>query len=281
MTEITENASQAMDKPRMEKPCSVNPCSVKPCLVLLHGWGLNQAVWRGILPLLPSDQSVLCLDLPGFGWRQSWPEPYTLAAIAESLLAEIPPQSLLVGWSLGGLVAQQIALQAPEKVKALALVASSPCFVAKPASAEGQGWPGMSAEVLAQFASALAQDPAKTIERFLAIQAMGSQSARQDIKSLKEAVMELPAPAAEALAGGLSILANSDYRPLLSALSCPVSACFGRLDSLVPVSVATEFAAILPNASIEVFPSASHAPFISHPSEFIGWLNAWIARSVV
>lgn len=269
MTEMTKNASQGCN----------NPDAAKPCLVLLHGWGLNQAVWRGILPLLPADQPVICLDLPGFGWRQSWPNPYTLAALAAELQAEIPAQSLVLGWSLGGLVAQQIAWQAPEKVKALALVASSPCFVTQVDTSKNHRWPGMSAEVLAQFASALVQDPVKTIERFLAIQAMGSQSARQDIKSLKEAVMQLPAPAAEALAGGLSILAQSDNRALLSELNCPVAACFGRLDSLVPVSVATELAAILPKATIEIFPSASHAPFISHPTEFIAWLNAWIARS--
>lgn len=68
----------------------------KPTLVFLHGWGLNRAVWQSVLPSLPAEQPVLCLDLPGFGDRQVAPMPYELAAIAEQLLPEIPEDSLLV-----------------------------------------------------------------------------------------------------------------------------------------------------------------------------------------
>lgn len=246
--------------------------SAKPTLVFLHGWGLNRAVWQSVLPLLPSDQPVLCLDLPGFGERQVAPTPYALEAVAEQLLPEIPENSLLVGWSLGGLVALQIAKTAPQKVKALALVASSPCFVAQPQ------WAGMAPTVLAQFADALQNDVAKTIERFLAIQAMGSDSARQDIKRLKDAVMSLPAPQNIALAGGLTILASADLRQELAALNCPVSGCYGRLDSLVPVAMTTALALVAPAMDITVFAKASHAPFISHPQEFMQWLTDWLDR---
>lgn len=246
--------------------------STKPTLVLLHGWGLNRAVWQSILPMLPSDQPVLCLDLPGFGDNQHAPSPYELAAIAAQVLPNIPEQALLVGWSLGGLVAQQIAKMAPQKVKALALVASSPCFVAK------EGWPGIMPAVLTQFANALQHDVAKTIERFLAIQAMGSEHARQDIKRLKDAVMSLPLPQRAALAGGLTILATEDLRADLATLHCPVSACFGRLDALVPVTVVTALTELAPKVHITVFAQASHAPFVSHPAEFIQWLSAWLRR---
>ncbi len=246
--------------------------STKPTLVLLHGWGLNRAVWQSLLPLLPLEQPVLCLDLPGFGDRQTAPTPYLLDALATQLLPEIPDNSLLVGWSLGGLVATQIAKIAPQKVKALALVASSPCFVARPQ------WPGMAPTVLAQFAAALQNDMAKTIERFLAIQAMGSDSARQDMKKLRDAVMSLPVPQSLAMAGGLTILANADLREDLASLNCPVSGCYGRLDSLVPVAMTALLAEIAPAMEITIFAKASHAPFISHPQEFMHWLNAWLDR---
>ncbi|MBU2178347.1 MAG: pimeloyl-ACP methyl ester esterase BioH [Gammaproteobacteria bacterium] len=241
----------------------------KPVLVLVHGWGLNHAVWQQILPQLAEHFVVLTPDLPGFGLATHYPEPYTLADVAAMVAAQIPAGSLVLGWSLGGLVATQIALDYPDKVKALALVASSPCFVA------GDDWPGMAPAVLSQFAAALAKDVALTIDRFLAIQALGSETARQEIKLLKQALLSLPLPQPVALAGGLTILATDDLRSRLTELCMPVAGCYGRLDSLVPVAMLTKLQALLPQSEFTVLPKASHAPFISHPLEFSSWLLDW------
>lgn len=241
----------------------------KPVLVLLHGWGLNHAVWQQLLPKLSEHFRVLTPDLPGFGLATSYPQPYLLPDVAAIVAQQIPAGSLVLGWSLGGLVATQIALDFPDKVQALAWVASSPCFVAK------QGWPGMAPLVLRQFAAALSKDTALTIERFLAIQALGSETARQEIKLLKQALLSLPLPQDAALSGGLTLLAEQDLRPKLAELKMPVAGCFGRLDSLVPAAMLTELQLLLPQAIFSLLPKASHAPFISHPLEFSQWLLDW------
>jgi len=245
----------------------------KPVLVLIHGWGLNHAVWQQMLPKLAEYFQVLTPDLPGFGQATRYPQPYALAEVAAIVARQIPAGSLVLGWSLGGMVATQIALDFPEKVRALAWVASSPCFVA------GKDWPGMAPLVLSQFAAALAKDTALTIERFLAIQALGSETARQEIKLLKQALLSLPLPQTEALAGGLTLLAEQDLRPRLADLTMPVAGCFGRLDSLVPAAMLTQLQVLLPRASLTVLPKASHAPFISHPLEFSQWLLDWALNS--
>jgi pimeloyl-[acyl-carrier protein] methyl ester esterase len=247
----------------------------KPVLVLLHGWGLNHAVWQQLVPQLTEHFSVLTPDLPGFGLAEVLPEPYTLSAVAAIVAEQIPAGSLVLGWSLGGLVATQIALDYPQKVRTLALVASSPCFVADDA------WPGMAPLVLRQFAAALAKDVALTIERFLAIQALGSDTARQEIKLLKQALLSLPLPQPAALAGGLTMLAEQDLRPRLSELTMPVAGCFGRLDSLVPVAMLEQLQQLLPQATLTLLPKASHAPFISHPAEFSQWLLQWAQHARV
>ena len=247
--------------------------SAKPTLVFLHGWGLNRAVWQSVLPLLPSDQPVLCLDLPGFGERQVAPTPYALEAVAEQLLPEIPENSLLVGWSLGGLVALQIAKNGTAKSQSLSACSEFSMFCGH--NRNGRAWRLL---YWRNLLMRLQNDVAKTIERFLAIQTMGSDSARQDIKRLKDAVMSLPAPQNIALAGGLTILASADLRQDLAALTCPVSGCYGRLDSLVPVAMSTALALVAPNMDITVFAKASHAPFISHPQEFMQWLTDWLDR---
>lgn len=246
--------------------------SDKQTLVLLHGWGLNHAVWQQVLAFVPAGVPVLALDLPGFGQSRHYPQPYMLSAVAAQLAEQIPAGSLVLGWSLGGLVATRLALDYPQKVRALALVASSPCFLS-------QGlWPGMEKKVLQQFASALSENLPLTVERFLAIQAMGSPTARQDIKLLKQAVLSLPLPATAALTGALQLLADHDLRSELAQLTLPVAGCFGRLDSLVPVAMLAQLQDLLPQGDFTVIAKASHAPFISHQSEFCHWLTQWIAQ---
>lgn len=243
----------------------------KPTLVLIHGWGVNHAVWSQLITQLPADWPVLALDLPGYGVASSdWPQPYTLAAVAEQLAAKIPPGSYLLGWSLGGLVATEIALRYPAKVQQLTLLASSPCFM------QQDKWPGMSDKVLAQFAESLTNNLALTVERFLAIQSMGSSSARQDTKVLKAAVLALPLPDAQVLSAGLQLLAQTDQRSQLAGLAMPVTWCLGRLDSLVPSKIADLLPDYCPQAQLQLFGKASHAPFISHQPEFVSWLHQWL-----
>lgn len=246
---------------------TLNAENTKPTVVLIHGWGLNHAIWQPVADALATEYQVLALDLPGYGLATTYPEPYSLAAITDQLAAQIPAQSFVLGWSLGGLVATQLALRHQAKVRALALVASSPCFL------QQSDWPGMNAQVMQQFAGSLSANLALTVERFLAIQAMGSITARQDIKQLKQAVLSLPLPEARVLAAGLEILATTDLRAELASISVPLFGCFGRLDSLVPVAMTTMLAELAPRAQISVLAKASHAPFISHQAEFLDWLR--------
>jgi len=174
---------------------------------------------------------------------------------------------VLVGWSLGGLVATELARCFPEQVQGLVLVASSPCFVEQP------HWPGMQVQVLTQFAKLLVDDPAKTVERFLAIQAMGSETARQDVKTIKAAIQTLPAPDPAALAAGLQLLLEVDLRSTLSHLQQPLAGIYGRLDALVPASQLNELQRLCPHGTWELLPKASHAPFITHPQQFSDWLR--------
>lgn len=234
-------------------------------VVLLHGWGLNHQVWLQLKQALPADLKVYTPDLPGFGLSPC-PSTYDADVVLAQLAGQIPDQSILIGWSLGGLLAIALASRYPHKVKKLGLIASSPCFMAK------ESWPGMDARVMQQFAGQLQQDLALTVERFLAIQAMGSSTARQDIKLLKQAVLSLPLPSARSLQGGLELLATLDLRQEFAALPQPVFAILGRLDSLVPVAIAPLLQHLSPQLQIEILQKASHAPFISHQQEFVSLL---------
>lgn len=233
-------------------------------LVLLHGWGLNSGVWEPVLPFLNSHFQVLCIDLPGYGENcDVLPEPYTLEAVSDLIASVCPANSIVVGWSLGGLVATAIAMRQPSKVKKLGLVASSPCFASR------DDWKGIKPATLQQFSALLASDLEKTVERFLAIQAMGSEFGRQDIKKIKALIMNHALPNADALTSGLHILGDVDLRSKLPELTMPTFGIYGRLDSLVAANNIEWIAQQIPEFQYRVVDKASHAPFISHSDEFI------------
>ncbi|WP_333606973.1 pimeloyl-ACP methyl ester esterase BioH [Arsukibacterium sp.] len=245
----------------------------KPTLVLLHGWGLNQGVWQGIAPMLQKHCRLLTPDLPGFGHNTQFPDGYALKPVLAQIAEAIPQQSLVCGWSLGGLLAIALARYYPDKVRQLGLIAASPSFLAK------EDWPGMAAGVMQQFSQALSQQLEQTIGRFLAIQAMGSASAKADIMQLKQVISAYPVPTEAAVTGALRLLAEQDLRADFAAICQPIAGCYGLLDSLVPVSIVPLLQQLQPDAHLTLVPHASHAPFISHQAELLSWFEQWLSRA--
>ncbi|MEB7544762.1 pimeloyl-ACP methyl ester esterase BioH [Enterobacter huaxiensis] len=240
-------------------------------LVLLHGWGLNAEVWHCVNEELASHFTLHLVDLPGFGRSRGF-GAMSLDEMAQQVLDAAPQQAIWLGWSLGGLVASKIALDHPERVQALVTVASSPCFSAQ------EAWPGIKPDVLAGFQQQLSEDFQRTVERFLALQTMGTETARQDARTLKQTVLSLPMPDVEVLNGGLEILKTADLRERLRALTMPHLRIYGYLDGLVPRKVVPLLDALWPESESLVIAKAAHAPFISHPAEFCSALSALSQR---
>jgi pimeloyl-[acyl-carrier protein] methyl ester esterase len=232
-------------------------------LVFLHGWGVNSGVWQPLIDIIKHKFCITTIDLPGYGLNhQLLPTPYNLKSIATAVAQYLPANCILIGWSLGGLVAQQIANSYPKKIKQLVLICSSPKF------SKSTDWPGIEPNILDFFTQQLELDFSKTLERFLAIQAMGSVNAREDVKIIKQAVQQYPHPSPVALAAGLDMLQNIDLREQFRTLSIPCQMFFGRLDTLVPDKVASILQLLNPSITIEVITDASHAPFISNTESF-------------
>jgi len=232
-------------------------------LVLLHGWGLNSEVWHNIIPELSAHFRLHRVDLPGYGRSHGFGE-LSLEQMAEKVLAapEAPERAIWLGWSLGGLVASQIALTHPERVQALVSVASSPCFTAK------EEWPGIKPDVLSGFQHMLSVDFQKTVERFLALQTLGTEHARQDARLLRKIVLDQPIPSIEVLNGGLQILKTADLREPLATLKMPHWRIYGQLDGLVPRKIVKLLDERWPESLSHILPKAAHAPFISHTEIF-------------
>ncbi|WP_428944835.1 pimeloyl-ACP methyl ester esterase BioH [Pantoea sp. FN060301] len=230
-------------------------------LVMLHGWGLNAEVWRGTIDRLSPHFRLHLVDLPGYGRSGSFPA-MTLDEMVATLLPYAPPKALWLGWSLGGLVASKMALHHPERVSGAIGVATSPCFTA------GEAWPGIKPETLRGFQQQLSEDFQRTVERFLALQTLGTETARQDARMLKSVVLSQQAPDVEVLNGGLEILRTTDLREEMLALTVPLLRIYGALDGLVPRRIVPLLDQAWPGSQAVIIDKAAHAPFISHPEIF-------------
>ncbi|MDH5484890.1 MAG: pimeloyl-ACP methyl ester esterase BioH [Gammaproteobacteria bacterium] len=235
--------------------------------VFVHGWGMNKAIWQPVIEQLPDWIEPQAIDLPGHG-EASAARFTVLDDLVATLAAHVDQPALWVGWSMGGLAVTQLALEHPEKVSALMLVSSSPCFVQK------ADWPcGMKAEVFDSFAAELEADFSGTIRRFLALQVQGSDSGRDILRGIRQKILAQPAANPDALRAGLGLLKTVDLRADLAALTLPVSWQLGQRDALVKVALADELARLMPASEINIYKRAAHAPFLSHLTQFVDELT--------
>lgn len=102
-----------------------------PALVLLNGWATSGLVWpRSWVRALERDFRVIRIDNRGTGWSRFAPMPFTMPDLARDVTAVLDAegidQAALFGLSMGGMIAQETALQAPDRVAALVLSGTRP-----------------------------------------------------------------------------------------------------------------------------------------------------------
>jgi pimeloyl-[acyl-carrier protein] methyl ester esterase len=235
--------------------------SPKPVLALVHGWGMNARVFDTLAALLADGFDLRALNLPGHGGRAALPHN-TLQSWADDLAQALPDKATLLGWSLGGLVAMRAALDHPDKIARLILLASTPKFVAV------EGWDrGMAAADLNAFGKALLTDPQATLLRFLSLQTRGAAEQKSLLQQLRRSLLALPPADGLALSSGLTMLRESDMRTAISRLQQPTLVMHGLLDTLTPPAAGAWLAETLPAAEHIEFARAAHAPHLSHAGE--------------
>lgn len=268
MTLISNNLTKSMEIKNTEiKSTKIN-------VGFMHGWGMNSGAFTQLIDTLKvqlTERSLndkrcfnfYTISLPGHGEKHDlMPEPFDLHSVANAMSSELKTNTILVGWSLGGLVAQYLASKHHPNLRGLMTVASTPKFQMT------DDWYGIKPDVLAMFMSQLEQNHHKTLTRFLAIQMMGVANAKTLIKEITNAIDIYPAPNIRALSCGLKILQNADIRENLKDIKIPTLRTYGRLDSLVPYKAISEIHHLQPESRHLILKHASHAPFLTDAAEF-------------
>jgi pimeloyl-[acyl-carrier protein] methyl ester esterase len=241
--------------PRRSKP---------PPLAMLHGWGLNRHVFDELAAALPN---ACAFDLPGHGANrsESWDTFFV------DLLATLPAKFDLLGWSLGGQAALELAARAPTRVRRLVLIATTPRFAAAP------DWPhGTAPSLLDHFAQQLETDYRQTVSEFLELQVRGSQNAAAQLQILRERLLAHGEPSLTGLRSGLERLRTVDLRPRLGTLTMPALVITGQYDRVTNPASSSALAEQLPAGEYVEIRRAGHAPFLSHPRDCIAAIEAFL-----
>lgn len=243
-------------------PLHIETTGRGPDLVLLHGWAMHGGVFAPLVERLAGEYTLHIVDLPGHGHSAGAALALAPGPVVDELTAQLP-RALWLGWSLGGLFALQAALARTPAVRGVALLCSSPRFVREGAG-EGAWRYGMSPEIFQDFAAGLRQDWRGTLERFIALEAFGSDHAKEELRTLRDGLFARGEPAAGVLADGLRLLQEADLRQALPGLPVPSLWLAGRRDRVVDPRAMREAAALAPRARFEQVEHAGHAPFLTH-----------------
>jgi pimeloyl-[acyl-carrier protein] methyl ester esterase len=192
-------------------------------LVLLHGWGFNSELFNNLIDRYKNQYRITTIDLPGHG--RSDDVSGGLDEWCDEIIKNLPDNPILLGWSLGGLLAINIATKI--KISKLILVASTPKFV------QSEDWPyGINESNFRQFSDALQLNLSKGLKRFASLQTED----KTQLKALNQSIDALPA-STQALNQGLEILLTADLVNEFNRLKIPIEVILGNHDTLVPYRI--------------------------------------------
>ncbi len=250
----------------------IESCGQGEHVVLVHGWGMHAGFWREFADLLSQDYKLSCIDLPGHG-HSEMVDNFSLSSVAQLLVDEIPDSAHWIGWSLGASIVLQLAADHPERVDSIGLIAGNPKFN------RTDDWPsGLDDQVLDSFHDNLKRDFRLTLRRFLKLQTQGMAQAKSMFRQLLDRLDECAIPHANALTSGVEILKSADLRAELVAIPRPILVVLGSEDSLVPVAAGSAMKQLCPTIHLSIIEKAGHIPFVTHQSETMTAVNAFLQQ---
>jgi pimeloyl-[acyl-carrier protein] methyl ester esterase len=244
-------------------------------LLLLHGWGLSRAVFAEVEQRLARSCLCLSVDLPGHGGSPA-PEEFSLEQLAAAVVACIDQlqlkQPILLGWSLGGLVAQAAALQLQDRLAGLILVSTTPRFVAD------RDWShGLPALQLRALRRDLQRNFARSLGEFFQLMFVEDQVERQRFREIvRFAAGAGRLPDESSTLAGLELLQKADLRAQLPSLDQPTLVMHGEADRIIPVAAGRYLAAQIDGAEQALYPGVGHAPFLVSPEHFCRRVESFI-----
>jgi 3-oxoadipate enol-lactonase len=240
-------------------------------VVLVMGLAYPSDMWFRIAPALAQHYQVLTLDNRGAGRTGDVPgAPYSVEAMAADVLAVLDEagetSAHFIGASMGGLIAQEIALTAPDRVRSLVLACTHP----------GVAHAVWDAEALALLASRAGLTPEQAAEASIPFN-YAATTPRERIE--EDWAVRLPLACSPdgylAQVQGTSVWSGLERLPSLRVRTLVVH---GTADRLVPADNGRRIAQEIPGAELVLLPDANHLFFTDEPERTQELLLDWLGR---
>ncbi|GLH30924.1 transporter [Pseudomonas sp. BR1R-5] len=236
-------------------------------LILLPGWGLGTAALEPLAASLRAQDARLQVELAPL------PElaDADIQAWVDYLDRKLPSDTWLGGWSLGGMLASELARKRGDHCCGLLTLASNPCFVAR------ADWPhGMADDTFGTFLDGCRSHTCVTLKRF---RTLCSDGALQPRTLLRQLGVGVPDTDPLYLATGLEVLAQLDTREALQAYGGPQLHLFAGSDALVPPEAAKALSELLPDVEVGLVEESSHAFLLEYPQELAAGIKSFLHES--
>jgi 3-oxoadipate enol-lactonase len=236
-------------------------------LVLLHGYTTTAEFWREQIDAFSTGHRVIRPNLPGHGIS---PSPKDRAYTVDAYVADLERMfeqfalhdAVLVGLSMGGIVAQRFALKNPALLRALVLVDTT---------SHGFGPDVQASSVF----DAIDKLGIAESSRLVAQRSFGASSSAALIEWAAHEVVQTPEFVAREAVASINAF---DSRPQLARIAMPTLVMVGEEDAITPPASARELHARIPHSTLEVIEHAAHFPMLEQPQAFNRVLQRFIER---
>ena len=240
-------------------------------VLLIHGVGSANEAWDGVLAAMATDRRYIRYDLRGHGRSSQTPGPYTLNDFVEDAIALIDHLELekvhLIGFSLGGLIAQAIALNRPDRLKTLSLISTI------------AGRTEQEREQVRKRAETLARDGARA-HLTVAVERWFTDDFRQKHPEVLEARRKLSlSNNPECYAAAHKVLATNDLADRLHEINLPTLVMTGENDIGSSARMAKLIHDRIKSSELHILPLLKHAVLLEAPTTIAKLLESFLKRS--
>ncbi len=241
-----------------------------PTVVLSHALGCDLSMWDEVAALLAADYSVLRYEHRGHGTSEIVPGPFGIADMADDAAELIAAQAEgpvhFVGLSLGGMVAQQLAVSHPALVASIVVANSSSYY----SDAARRIWQSRIETVLAEGMTAIADG---AMERWFT---PGFRADPYGAARVAASRAVLEASNAPAYAAACEAVSRIDFRGTNPLVACPTLVIGGTRDEATPMVMSELICQAIPGARLATL-DASHLSAIEKPAAFAALVAGFIS----
>jgi pimeloyl-ACP methyl ester carboxylesterase len=250
-------------------------------IVWIHGLGACWQTWLENLPHFARSHRCIALDLPGFGASPMPAEDISIeryAAVVDELLRQLGVErAIVVGNSMGGFIATELAIRFPTVVSRLVLVSAAVFWQeyrrARPLVALAQASEAVVGRALVSAEPALIRRPGLRA----AALAFGGFHLPHLLSRELQAELLVTARRTAGFLPALQALASFPLREELPDIACPTLIVWGTHDTLVGAEHADELARLIPDARKVVFERTGHVPMLERPARFNAAVDEFLA----